>query len=144
MSNTFIEDFNAKYVRIGYCPDGRDCDIVIDTITKHIPGNGVLPPRWVYKNLTRFTSKYSNLGTILWAKTASYHLLVVNGHRLCRVWTDTKHKCLIDIADPLDDGSAFPIPSSTYRKSKPFSKRIIGTEETADKLGLRIRSQYGI
>lgn len=135
----------VKYERVGYCPSDRYCDTIVELFTKVIPGDGVLPSRWAYKNHNYFTNKHGNLGTVLWAKTASYHLLMINGHHICRIWTDVERRCFIDIASHLDDGKAVPIPEKNVRKCKPFTKRFtVVTDTTVSTLTKRIKTQYGI
>ncbi len=140
-----IEDLHLKYTRFGYLKQERYCDTIIRLITKEIPGTGVLPDRWAYINLNHFTTSFQHLGTIIWAKPASYHLLFINGQYVCRIWTDTNTECLIDIVDHLDDGTALLIPKKNWRKCKPFTKRLdADTVNMGTELAARIKRIYGI
>lgn len=137
-----LEDL--KYQRTGYFPNDRFCDKVVSIITKQIPGDGVLPPRWAYKNLNYFTTKYGNLGHILWAKPASYHMLMIHGNHVFRVWTNWEHSCLVDLLPHLGE-ETYEIPELNWRKCKPFTRRMnIETLDQAERLAQQVKQLYGI
>ena len=86
MSSPDIEDL--KYARFGHIDLGRPCDEVVKAAKFVCPGDGVLPDRWAYTDKETFIAKYGS--GVLWAVTANYHMLIVKGERLLRIWTNTK------------------------------------------------------
>jgi hypothetical protein len=138
------EDF-PKYTQNGYWPSGRYCDKLVERFIKQVPADGFLPLRWKFKDITQFTNKYAHLGTKIYATPASYHLLLINGHYVCRIWTDSETMCQIDIASHLDDGTAIDIPAKNVKKCKPLVKRLNADSlDIADRLAQRIKRVYGI
>lgn len=113
-----------KYERNGYQGQGRPVDEIISAITEQLPGDE-LPARWSYKDKESFLSTYS--GKILWAKTKSYHLLMVDGDHTARFWTDSPNSCIVDLHNMLTKLVRLPIqsvPASVFRKTKPFTNRV--------------------
>lgn len=142
---------DLKYMRVGYINNSTHVDSIIDAVTKAIPGEGVLPHRWRWGSLDKFIRKYGDLGKILWAKTASYHLLMINGHHSMRLWTDTPATCIIDLAlnvATMLSSMGFTIedvPESCERKCKPLNKRVrIYSIEEAERLVTAIKQTYGV
>lgn len=119
-------DANKKHQRFGHIYQDRFCDHVVARATELLPGDGVLPPRWLYKSQGDFIIRYKNLGQTLWAKTASYHLLLVNGEHILRIWTDSPDSAIVDLHDVLVQlvtTKVADIPASTRKKTYPFTKR---------------------
>jgi len=142
---------DLRYMRVGYINNFRHVDNIIDVVTKAIPGEGTLPLRWRWGSLDKFLRRYGDLGKILWAKTASYHLLMINGHHVMRLWTDTPATCIIDLSVNVATtlvGLGFTIedtPVSCERKCKPLFKRVrIYNVEEADKLAAAVKQTYGV
>ena len=141
-----------KYARTGYVGLGRQSDHVLAAILAQFPGDARLPMRWHYRDLDSFLSKHGHLGTILWASASSSHLLIINGHKIMRVWTDTAKHCYVDLSDNLAaylHAASFckmtDIPVGNVRKCKPFTKRIrIWQKHQAESLVAAIRSVYGL
>lgn len=122
------EDF--KYLRTGYIPGDRNADAIVASLTEEFPGDGVMPQRWRWDSRDSFLSKYSELGDLLWSKAASYHMMILSGLHLFRIWTDSANTCVLDLSDTLAITVAKymgleieDIPDSCYRKCKPFKKR---------------------
>lgn len=124
MSDEFTDD-DFKYLRTGYIPGDRQADAIVSAMTDLFPGEGIMPSRWRWDSQDKFLEKYASLGRLLWAKTASYHLLMLNGLHICRVWTDSANTCVLDVNDNLARSlsDVEDIPESCDRKCKPFSKR---------------------
>lgn len=145
------EDF--KYIRTGYIPGERNADTLVQYMTDRLPGDGVLPHRWRWLSQESFVSRYGDLGMLLWAKAASYHMLMFNGHHILRLWTDSADTCVVDLCDSIArtlDGTqptlqVEDIPESCYRKCKPFKKRTrVSTTEELHAVLLLVYSQYGL
>lgn len=121
-----IED---DYLRPGHVNLGRMSDKIVLRAVEVIPSSAtLLPPRWDYYNQRQFQDAYGR-GRFHWARTASYHLLLINGIHAFRSWTDTTHSCLVDVADATVPGlegtfEILDIPPSTRRKTRPFTKRV--------------------
>lgn len=119
-------DANKKHQRFGHIHQDRFCDQVVDRATQLLPGDGVLPTRWLYKSQRDFVDRYKDLGQALWSKTASYHLLLVNGEYVLRIWTDSPDSAIVDIHDLLARVIMSPvteIPVSVAKKTRPLTKR---------------------
>jgi len=126
------EDF--RYTRVGYVDQGRKSDLLLATFLELLPGNNRLPLHWHYRSHDHFLKKYKHLGPVLWAAANNSHLLVVNGFRVLRIWTDTSNSCWVDLEDKIADqlsqsslnrkGEVQDIPSGNAKKSQPFTKRI--------------------
>lgn len=150
LDNDIDELAKLKNVRYGYIPQERWCDTVVACVTEKLPGDGVLPAQWKYVNKDFFLNKYAHLGPVLWAKTASFHLLILNGYRLCRIWTNTQKTCWVDVNDPVANQmcSVEDIPGSCLKKSIPLTKRISFDNRLdypwAEDLCETIKSIYGI
>lgn len=146
---TPMEDF--KYFRTGHVNIGRHADVLVDHLRYLLPGTGELPQRWMYKNREKFLAKYlDDLGPVMWANTASYNMLLIDGKYIFRFWTDVASHCLVDVSNELavELSSHFKvedIPVSTYTKSKPFTKRIdISTKQEVEILVLQTLVTYGV
>lgn len=141
-----------RYARTGYVSLGRQSDHVLAAILAKLPGDAKLPVRWHYRDLASFLKRHGQLGTILWAAASSSHLLLINGQKIMRVWTDSARHCHVDISDALAahlHASSFckmtSIPVGNARKCKPFTKRIrIWQKFQAESLVAAIRSVYGL
>lgn len=135
-----------KYLRYGYYDQERHSDLLISTFVTHIPGDGTLPARWRYDSLDAFLNLYGELGAILWAKSSNSHLLVVNGQKILRIWTDAKKHCWVDAQTHILTGyPAEAIPDNNVRKSAPFSQRVkITTTKDMYSLAVTTKRVYGI
>jgi hypothetical protein len=84
-----------------------------------------------------------------WSKTQSYHLYILNGHPLFRIWNNTNAEYTwVDISDSCIDPSSYNfknIPSGNLRKCKPFTKRFAAyNKEQIVKLCNRVKQIYGL
>lgn len=124
-------DPEKKHQRLGHISHERFCDDVVARAVELLPGDGELPSRWTYGSYAEFVSKYSDLGQILWAKTASYHALIIDGEYVLRIWTDTPNRCIVDIHELLTKLVGLPVsecPASVLKKSRPLTKRVVVTQ----------------
>ncbi len=118
------------FLRVGWADYGRPVDHIVKKAVELIPGDGVLPMRWAWRNPDHFASKYGHLGHTLWSKTASYHLLMLGSSHACRIWTDTPATCLTDVPDHvaarLEQAGmvVFDIPEKARGKTRPLTKRV--------------------
>jgi hypothetical protein len=142
------EDF--KHMRVGHIPLGRFCDEVVALATDQITTHGVLPRRWSWCSRDLFIDKYSCLGRSLWAKTASYHLLMIDGLHVFRIWTDVSKSCIVDINESLatllsSEYNVTDAPPSCYRKTKPMLKRFkVESLEDAQSLCIVVKNLYRV
>lgn len=121
-----------RYARTGYIKQDRRSDHVLAAILEQLPGDGRLPKRWHHRDIASFQKRYSNRGIVLWAAASSSHLLLINGHKVLRVWLDTARHCQVDLNDALATylssavtfSKVVDIPAGNVRKCKPMTKRI--------------------
>jgi len=145
-----LEDL--KYFRTGYQDLGRKCDFLLKDFLREIPGNGQMPKHWHYRSLAHFNKKYSHLGMLVWASSTNSHLLLINGHRVLRIWTDVDESCWVDINDPVNSGmqvyswgQTVAIPKGNAKKSAPFTKRIKVTQRYQMRdIAQAVRNTYGL
>ena len=52
--------------------------------------NKNLPIYWFYTTQEAFLNQFKNLGLVVWSRRSSYHMLVINGIRVMRLWTINK------------------------------------------------------
>lgn len=148
-----------SHLRVGWADYGRPCDQAVIRAVELLPGQGTLPPRWAWKSHDQFLANYGHLGDILWSKTASYHLLMINGFHIIRIWTDSPKTCIVDVSESVAANCykhfggghggfsnwIVDVPTASVRKCKPLTKRIRGfTVREVEKLMLVIRDAYGI
>lgn len=130
MSSDELDPAKAfKHLRPGHVNLNRACDVFVTTATTLLPGTGTLPQRWKYVSRESFSRRFKHLGPMVWAKTASYHMLLINGHYAFRIWTDSPDTALCDVRDELAERLSpffdiLDIPKSTQKKTKPFTKRV--------------------
>lgn len=142
------EDF--KHLRVGHIPHGRFCDTVVAFAAAEIATQGVLPKRWSWQSRDLFLDKYASLGRALWAKTASYHLLMIDGLHVFRIWTDVAKSCIVDINESLatllsSEYNVIETPSSCYRKTKPMLKRFrVESLEDVQSLCIVVKNLYRV
>lgn len=145
-----LEDL--KYLRMGYIDHGRKSDGLLKTFLTAMPGDGVLPLRWHYRSLEHFLRKHAAKGMVLWAASANSHLLVINGQRVLRIWTDTEHACYVDMNGAISSillvhswGKPETIPAKNVKKSKPFEIRWRMTEQYQMlHLAAAVKRAYGL
>lgn len=151
MSSEEYSEDDFKYLRVGYINTDTHVDKIIEQVTDAIPGDGVLPARWRWGSLEKFDENHGHLGVILWSKAASYHLMLIAGNHVMRLWTDTPATCIVDLAQNVAavlGSKGFTIediPLSCERKCKPLIKRVrIHTAEEADELISSVKQTYGV
>jgi len=142
------EDF--KYLRPGHVHLDRQSDLLVEHLVEMLPGTGTLPAYWRWVSQESFIERFEDLGQLVWAKTASYHMLMICGRHAFRVWTDSSESCIVDVDDSVAVLLApyfevIDVPESTYRKTRPFTKRIrIKTIEEIDSLLLQTVTAFGL
>lgn len=121
---TLLEDTDYRYIRTGWFDQDRACDAFVKQAVKAVPGD-IMPARWSPKD---FVETYG-VG-VKWSQTASYHLLLISGTPVLRIWTNAKYKTLVEIADPLvpvlrgDGFLVVEIPEGTKKKRGEFRWRL--------------------
>lgn len=118
-----------RYLRPGHVDLGRPCDLFAKKAVEMLPGTGTLPSRWSWVSKESFCRRYEPLGPVVWAKTASYHTLMINGTHIFRLWTDSAATSVVDVHGDLslalsDTFEVIGIPASTRSKTKPFIHRV--------------------
>lgn len=149
------EDF--KQLRVGWMDQGRLCDEIVKAAVEALPGDNILPPRWAWKTHEKFMDKYGKLGMKLWAQTASYHLLMINGWHILRIWTDSPRMCIVDCSDSVAvhlrgqnysgtfGPSVLAIPGSCTRKCQPLTQRVrVRTVADMQHIMKTLRHAYGV
>lgn len=139
-----LEDL--KYFRTGYQDLGRKSDFLLKDFLRELPGDGQLPKHWHYRSLEHFQKKYGNLGMIVWAASTNSHLLIINGHRVLRIWTDVDNSCWVDVNTQIASRQVvIPIPKGNYKKSAPFTYRIqISQRHQVASLVKAVKDIYGL
>lgn len=144
---------DLKYVRVGYVDQNRKSDHLLASVLRQLPGDGRLPLRWHHRGSAAFVKKYGHLGVVLWAPALNSHLLLIQGQKAVRIWTDTATHCQVDISDgivgQLRGTKLFDeikdIPAGNVRKCKPFTKRVrIHQQFHTNILVDAIRRSYGL
>lgn len=133
---------NLKYRRWGYHPQGRPVDFYVEALVDQLPPDFVLPRYWRYVSKARFLYRWGDEGRTIWARTASYHLCLIDGDYVFRFWTDSANRALVDVSDPLAEElraagqlEVYTPPESTFRKTKPLYQRT-EVEEPSDVISL--------
>lgn len=140
---------DLRYLRVGHIPRGRVCDSIAQRAFDLVGGN-TLPSNWRLRKRWKFNLKYQHLGRVLWAKTASYQLLIYLGYRMFRIWTDLATKSLVDVnADVVPRLSKHleieDVPKSAYRKSAPLIHRVrLYSSDEIDIVVKAVEETYGI
>jgi hypothetical protein len=134
-------DDDLRWTRIGWFDQGRPCDAVVKRATSVLPGKK-LPPRWRTDKI--------EFDTIMWAATASYHTLYINGYPVLRIWTNTQTVMRLDMKDSLlsrvtdliRDYEQIPAGSRSRREfhSKVYIQRL----EELDYILAAIKVKYGL
>lgn len=124
-----LEDL--RYHRTGYFDQGRKSDSILAFFLGHLRGDGQLPKRWRYHGQESFQRLYGDLGHVLWAPARSSHLLLLGGHKVLRIWTDTSNSCFVDVNDVVagelsrtSQMTIEVIPKGNMKKCKPFTRRV--------------------
>jgi len=147
MSGNDLEDMS--YNRLGYFDQGRYSDELVASFTTILPGDGVLPHRWVYTTPEEFVATFGVLGVVVWAKARSSHLLLIGGQKILRIWTDMSNACYVDLRDNLVGCFGMEhteaIPAGNLRKCKPFTRRKkIYTVEDMERLARCTKRIHGV
>lgn len=88
----------AKHERHGYSYQGRPVDEMVKTLVESLGSPPTLPKNWSPRH---FQSKYKELGRLLVAQTASYHVFLIDGKIVCRFWTNAANYALVDLSSLL-------------------------------------------
>lgn len=119
-------EFDYRWLRVGWFDQERPCDAAVQFAVAQIPG-GTMPPRWHAADPISFVEKYG--AGVRWSRTMSYHMLLISGWPILRIWTNAKTKTLIEVADrfvPLlrkDGFTVEAIPEGTKKRRKEFNWR---------------------
>lgn len=141
-----------RYKRLGYINEDRHSDSIVGVADSVIPGE-LLPRIWRYGSREDFLKRYESLGPVLWAKTANYHLLMVNGFYILRVWTaqKTTKTCLVDLCETVastlfaQGWTVVDIPSGSLVKCRPLKRRTkVSSPDEMVRLLSIVRSIYGL
>lgn len=145
MSEIDLDSVDFKYIRVGWQPQGRPCDTIVLAATRAMPGPA-LPTRWSWKSQQRFVNKFGHLGMVLWAQTASYHMLMLNGWHILRIWTDSSKTCIVDVCDNVAlHFNTEAIPASCAKKCHPMTKRLrVTSVAEMEQVIAKVRAVYGV
>ncbi len=116
-----------RYIRMGWFDQDRNCDKLVRAAVTTCPGE-LMPTYWrSCVNNVDFIQQYGP--GVKWCKTASYHLLIINGWPILRIWTNAKTRTLLEVNNHIAkllevEGFVFTaIPEGTRRRRKEFSLR---------------------
>lgn len=134
------DEDDLRWVRAGHIDQGRLCDRLVTHAVRALHGQ-TMPARW--------RMGVDRLPGVAWSRTTSYHMLLVNGNPVFRIWTNTdadyawtdvQHTLCPNIVADVE-----PIPSGNLKKCKPFVWRFkLQTEEEVDLLIADVRWRYGL
>lgn len=143
-----IDPHDYKYVRIGHIDQDRLCDKLVKIASYKLDGE-LMPSRWFMCPQEEFIDKYG--GGQKWAKTKSYHMFILNGKYLFRIWTNTKADyAWIDVCDQMASAlNSFcnieDIPEGNLKKCKPMTKRFKASQVLdIARLVVMVGKLYGI
>jgi hypothetical protein len=119
------DEEDLRWVRVGWFNQERKCDVFVTHAVDLLPGK-TMPTNWQARDKYHFIQKYGD--GVKWCKTASYHMLIISGWPVLRIWTNAKHKTLVEISDLLQEQmkSKFEIefvPEGTKKKRREFNYR---------------------
>jgi len=109
-----------------------------------------MPQRWGAPDRPTFLKKYG--GGVKWCRTASYHLLIINGFSVLRIWTNAKKKTMVEVSDRLATTSSLTqlfelvhTPKDTTKRRDMFSWRFhLETPAELHYLMVLVRVMYGV
>ena len=122
-------DLFPKYHRFGYMPDdGNECHTLASYAQSFYPDAATMPSHWHYRDYEYFQKKHGHLGNEIWSLTKSYHLLILNGHRVARFWTDTS-VCRVDLSSNVAAVLARNGYDVNHKSRDPFQHRMIASSK---------------
>jgi hypothetical protein len=140
-----------RYVRVGWQDYERPCDAIAKAVHSEFEGE-ILPLHWQWRSLEHFLAKYGET-PIMWAKSASFHMMLINGFHVLRIWTDSSKSCFVDVNDVIYyelttselKHLVEPIPTKCVKKSKPMNFRLkIKTIDEAKVIVNAVKRIYGL
>jgi hypothetical protein len=117
---------HKKHEKKGYTSEGRQTDILVQTLLYSLGNPPELPVNWSYK---KYKEKHNELGILTISPTTSFHSFLVDGTIICRFWTNASNLSLVDLSSSLiskvqESGfSTVPVPPNSYKKIKPCTGR---------------------
>ena len=135
-----------KYFRPGYISAGDEkaSHTLADYAFSFFPNAERMPKHWHYRSAEYFNKKHGHLGREIWSLTKSYHLLILSGQRVIRIWHDT---CVarVDLSPGLAGYMAHRGYDTQYVSRLPFEHRMLAEEQKDIKILMGgLREVYGI
>lgn len=135
-----------KYFRPGYISEGDEkiSHTLADYAFSFFPDAERMPKHWHYRSAEYFNKKHGHLGQRVWSLTRSYHLFILNGQRVFRIWHDT---CVARV--DMSPGLAAYMHNRGYETEYPcrlpFTHRMLAEEQEDIKILMGgIKEVYGI
>jgi len=135
-----------KYFRPGYISEGDEkvSHTMADYAFSFYPNAERMPKHWHYINSEYFSKKHGHLGPEVWSLTKSYHLLILNGQRVFRIWHDTG-VARLDLSPGLAGFMSSRGYDAGYVSRSPFFHRMLAEEKKdIDLLMVGIKEVYGL
>lgn len=141
------DDFNfPKYFRPGYISEGdeKNSHTFADFAFSFFPDAEKMPKYWHYRSYEHFQKKHGHLGEVVWCRTKSYHMLIVKGQRIFRIWTDTSI-ARVDLCSTLSAHMQNKGYDVGYISRDPFNHRMLAEkrEDIQTLMGV-IKEVYGL
>ena len=100
--------------------------------------------KWVWRSPEYFMQKH-NPGIVFWSKTHSYHMLLVNGHKVLRMWSNHPNKSRLEVNETLYYQLVNKVPEPTIKAVNKFYGRFqIMTTEEVELVIQEVKRIYGI
>lgn len=112
--------------KMGFCYTDTFSDKVAKAMYDALPPSNPdekLPLYWSYTSPEEFTRKYGYLDRVVWSRRGSYHLLLINGQQVLRIWTQATYP-RVELSIPLYASLTHKIVGLTSKPSTFFSGHV--------------------
>jgi hypothetical protein len=109
-----------------------------------------LPKKWFWRNQVWFTKKYGHLGAIVWARSHSSHMLLINGNPVLRIWTVNPDTSRIELNQAVFSslnnklGNPKVLQSKWHKTRMYYGSYSITTKEQVQVIMQEVGKIYGI
>ncbi len=141
-------EYDYRWLRVGWFDRERPCDAAVQFATAQLPGE-TMPQRWIASDPLSFVKKHGE--GVKWCRTMSYHMLLINGFRILRIWTNAKTKTLVEVSDRLThtlreaDFTLEAVPEGTKKKRGEFNWRFyLSLPSELNYLMTVVKVMYGV
>jgi hypothetical protein len=138
---------NTKYKKAQYTPLNRPVDLIVSSFKAGLGNPEYLPIDWSYHQLRRGDFE----GRLHLAATVNYHLVLIDGLIVCRLWTNAANCALVDLSQNMEKAvtkvgfSIIPISDKILKKIRPCTGRIYCYDSSsAENIAKLILSIYNV